>query len=79
MAQVQPEYIKFDMSLIRDIDTATPAHRDMIRTLVGMVRDLGIISLAEGVETGAEHDVCRELGYVNSPRVSTTAAPSRFR
>ncbi len=35
----------------------------MIASLVKMVRDLGIVALAEGVETAAESATCRELGF----------------
>lgn len=58
-----PDYVKFDISLIRGIDSADRQRRQMVQTLVTMVRDLEIRTLAEGVETEAEASVCRELGF----------------
>ena len=51
------------MSLIRDIDTALPQRQRVVAALVQMVRDLGIRSVAEGVETEAEADVCLQMGF----------------
>ena len=63
LAEVAPDYVKFDMSLIRDIDSATPQRQQVVATLVQMVRNLGITSLAEGVETDGEDETCRQMGF----------------
>ncbi len=63
LAEVAPDYVKFDMSLIRDIDGATPQRQQVVATLVQMVRNLGITSLAEGVETAGEDETCRQMGF----------------
>ncbi len=63
IVEARPDYVKFDIGLVRGIDNADEARLQMIRTLVKMVRDLNIKSLAEGVETEAEATVCRELGF----------------
>jgi EAL domain-containing protein (putative c-di-GMP-specific phosphodiesterase class I) len=63
LSEVPPDYLKFDICLIRDIDRATPDRQRMLKSLVGMVSDLGIAALAEGVETAEEHDVCQRLGF----------------
>jgi EAL domain-containing protein (putative c-di-GMP-specific phosphodiesterase class I) len=63
LATARPHYVKFDMCLIRSLDTADPNRLRMVRTLVTMVKDLGILSLAEGIETAAEADACKELGF----------------
>jgi EAL domain-containing protein (putative c-di-GMP-specific phosphodiesterase class I) len=63
LAEVAPDYVKFDMSLIRGIDTATAQRQQVVTTLVQMVRNLGIAALAEGVETEGEHDTCAQLGF----------------
>jgi len=57
-----PDYLKFDISLIHGIDTASPQRRQVLALLVEMVRNLGIRSVAEGVETEGESDVCVSLG-----------------
>lgn len=63
LAEVAPDYVKFDMSLIRAIDTATPQRQQVLGSLVRMVKNLGIASLAEGVETEGEDEVCRQMGF----------------
>ncbi len=63
LCEVPPEFLKFDIMLIRDIDKAAPTRLAMIRGLVRMVRELGITTLAEGVETAAEAEACVELGF----------------
>jgi len=63
LAEVAPDYVKFDMSLIRGIDVATAQRQQVTSTLVQMVRNLGIAALAEGVETEGEHATCVQLGF----------------
>ena len=60
---VRPDYLKFDMDLIRDIDKASPSRQKMLETLVRMVADLEIAPLAEGVETAGEDVLCHQLGF----------------
>ena len=56
-----PDFIKLDLSLVRDIDQS-PARRDLVAALTRVMRDLGIRVLAEGIETQGERDVCLEIG-----------------
>ncbi|HEX6962149.1 MAG TPA: EAL domain-containing protein, partial [Lacipirellula sp.] len=63
LGECPPDYLKFDIDLIRDIDHASPERQKMLASLVSIVRDLGIASLAEGVETEAEHQACRQMGF----------------
>ncbi len=63
LSESSPDYVKFDMSLIRDIDAASPQRQQVVATLVQMVRNLGIISVAEGVETEAESETCLQMGF----------------
>lgn len=63
LVEVHPEYLKFDMSLIRSIDQAPKDKVQMVRSLVHMAADLGIIPLAEGVETQGERDACVDIGF----------------
>lgn len=63
LSEVQPDYIKFDISLVRALHEASPDHQRMVATLVHMVREMGVLSLAEGIERKAERDVCAELGF----------------
>lgn len=63
LANVSPDYVKFDMHMIRDIHLASPRQRQLLKTLVSMVRDFGSAALAEGVETKGEHEVCCQIGF----------------
>ena len=63
LTEVAPDCVKFDISLIRGIDSATGQRQQIVATLVSMVSNLGIATLAEGVETAAEHATCRQMGF----------------
>jgi EAL domain-containing protein (putative c-di-GMP-specific phosphodiesterase class I) len=63
LIEARPDFVKFDISLIRSIDRANDARRRMLETLVHMVQDLDIEALAEGVETPEEAQVCKDLGF----------------
>jgi EAL domain-containing protein (putative c-di-GMP-specific phosphodiesterase class I) len=63
LIDVHPDYVKFDIRLIRSIDSAPKRQQQMIGSLVQMTRELGIVTLAEGVETEGEHKTCLELGF----------------
>jgi EAL domain-containing protein (putative c-di-GMP-specific phosphodiesterase class I) len=63
LVEYKPGYLKFDMSLVRGIDSASPQRQQLLSTLVRMVRELGIVAVAEGVETQAESDTCEEMGF----------------
>ena len=60
-AQLQPEIVKLDMSLIRGID-ADPTRRKLVLSLYNLCAQLGIEVVSEGIETAAERDVILELG-----------------
>ena len=63
LADVPPDFLKFDMSFIRGLDTATTARRRLVASLVEVARDVGAAVLAEGVETSPEVTACVELGF----------------
>lgn len=62
VVEVPPDYLKFDISLIRGIDRLVSKQR-MLESLVGMVVELGITPTAEGIETEPEAEACRQLGF----------------
>ncbi len=59
--QLEPEVAKLDMSLVRGID-ADSRRQNIVRAMRGLCGDLGILVVAEGVETPAERDTLRDLG-----------------
>lgn len=61
LANFQPDIIKLDMALTRDIDS-NPARRAIVSGVLLTCRELNIQVIAEGVETAAELSVLRDLG-----------------
>lgn len=61
LVDFQPDLIKIDMRLIRNIDES-PARRAVLAGIVGMAAELGITLLAEGIETEAEFLVLKAAG-----------------
>jgi EAL domain-containing protein (putative c-di-GMP-specific phosphodiesterase class I) len=66
LAEVPPTYLKFDMSFIRGIDAAPVSRRSLLTSLVSVARDLLVQTVAEGVETAAEADVCMRVGFTHA-------------
>ena len=50
LVDVPPDYLKFDMRLVQNLESASIERQRMLASLVQMVRDLGITPLAEGIE-----------------------------
>ena len=63
LVQVPPDYLKFDMCLIRNIDKADAQQKRMLKMLVDMANDIPTITLAEGIETAEEAEACRDMGF----------------
>jgi EAL domain-containing protein (putative c-di-GMP-specific phosphodiesterase class I) len=61
LIEVPPDYLKLDMSLVRDIDKSSK-RQDLVRALISVMCDLGIEVIAEGIERGEEAETCRQLG-----------------
>jgi EAL domain-containing protein (putative c-di-GMP-specific phosphodiesterase class I) len=53
LAEFQPDIVKLDMGLVRDIDNKGPRHA-IARALIQACNDLGLEVLAEGIESPAE-------------------------
>ncbi len=58
---LDPEMVKLDTSLVRDIDKSS-IKRKLVEGIISVCRDLGTLVVAEGVETRAERDVLLERG-----------------
>jgi EAL domain-containing protein (putative c-di-GMP-specific phosphodiesterase class I)/CheY-like chemotaxis protein len=58
---LEPDYVKLDMALIRDVHLQ-PTQQKLIKSIVGLCAGMGIIVIAEGVESAAERDVLVGLG-----------------
>jgi EAL domain-containing protein (putative c-di-GMP-specific phosphodiesterase class I) len=66
LAEVPPHYLKFDMSFVRGIDKAPASRQRLLTSLVSVARDLLVYTVAEGVETGEEADVCMRIGFTHA-------------
>lgn len=58
---LEPEIVKLDMSLVRDVNQNSTKQK-VIRSMASLAQDMGMIVVAEGVETRAERDTLIELG-----------------
>ncbi len=63
LASLEPEVVKLDMSLIRDLGRHSTKRR-VVTAMATLVRELGGRVVAEGVETVAERDAVLECGIV---------------
>jgi EAL domain-containing protein (putative c-di-GMP-specific phosphodiesterase class I)/CheY-like chemotaxis protein len=61
LAQLEPDIVKVDMSLVRGIDSSSLKQK-LFRTVTSLCNDLGVTLIAEGVETPGERDCAVALG-----------------
>lgn len=61
LARFQPDIVKIDIELIRSVD-ADRTRRIIVESVVSLCQKLGIVVVAEGVETAAERDCLASLG-----------------
>lgn len=61
VAVLEPDFVKLDMSLTRDL-ASSPLRRRLVGSMVEACRDVGMRLVAEGVETIHELNALRELG-----------------
>ena len=61
LADYQPDFIKLDMKLIRGIHSHTP-RQAIVRAVLSACKDLGIQTIAEGVEAEREYRWLRAQG-----------------
>ena len=61
MVEIEPDFIKLDMSLIRGVESSVVKQR-LVRTLRDFCREAAITLIAEGIETRKQLDTLRELG-----------------
>jgi EAL domain-containing protein (putative c-di-GMP-specific phosphodiesterase class I) len=60
-ALLEPEIVKLDMTLIRDVHQSRTRQK-LIRSMTGLCKDMGMLVVGEGVETIEERETLRELG-----------------
>jgi EAL domain-containing protein (putative c-di-GMP-specific phosphodiesterase class I) len=60
-AQLRPDIVKIDMTLVRDVDRESTKER-LVRSLADLCRDMNIQVVCEGVETRAELETLVRVG-----------------
>jgi EAL domain-containing protein (putative c-di-GMP-specific phosphodiesterase class I) len=60
-ATLEPEFVKLDMSLVRNIHSSSVKQK-LVRSMTALCSDMGIAVVAEGIELVEERDVIVELG-----------------
>ncbi len=60
-AVLEPDVVKLDMTLVRGVDSSRTKRR-LVESITGACRDLGMLVVAEGVETTSELDTVLEVG-----------------
>lgn len=61
LAEFQPDFVKLDMDLIRDIDQDQPK-QVIVKGILGIADQLGIRTICEGIETRAEFETLQSYG-----------------
>ncbi|MBI4819271.1 MAG: EAL domain-containing protein [Deltaproteobacteria bacterium] len=60
-AHLEPDFVKLDMSLVRDVEK-NGTKRKLIGSMARVSKELGMMVVAEGIESVAERDVLIDLG-----------------
>jgi len=60
-AALEPDVVKLDMSIVRGVD-GDPIRRKLVSSMASLCKELGILVVAEGVETHPERSALVDLG-----------------
>jgi EAL domain-containing protein (putative c-di-GMP-specific phosphodiesterase class I) len=63
LAEVPPHYLKFDISMVKDIVKAPPSKRRLLAMLMAAAREVSAVPIAEGIESETEASVCTSAGF----------------
>jgi len=63
LAEVPPHYLKFDISMVKDIVKAPPSKRRLLAMLMAAAREVSALPIAEGIENETEASVCTSAGF----------------
>jgi EAL domain-containing protein (putative c-di-GMP-specific phosphodiesterase class I) len=61
IVHLRPAYLKFDLLMVRDIDTSF-VKREMLKAILSLANNVGAHVVAEGIETPEEQETLLELG-----------------
>ena len=63
LVECPPDFIKFDIAMIQGIDKASRSKFEMLDMLIQLAQKEGIKTIAEGISTVEEANVCLRLGF----------------
>lgn len=63
LCETCPDVVKFDVKMTQGIDKASSKRQQFIASMVNMVKELGIMPMAECVEKSSEHETLKQLGF----------------
>jgi EAL domain-containing protein (putative c-di-GMP-specific phosphodiesterase class I) len=66
LGEAPPNYLKFDIRFVSGIDHAPSSKRRLLTSLISMAGDLLMKTVAEGIETPGEAEVCSRLGFTHA-------------
>jgi len=66
LADVPPDYLKFDIRLVRGIDEAPRSRRLLLASIVALANEQQVKTIAEGIETPGEAAACLEVGFTHA-------------
>jgi EAL domain-containing protein (putative c-di-GMP-specific phosphodiesterase class I) len=61
IAQLEPEVMKIDMALVRDVDQSSTKQK-LVGAMVSLCAEMNVLVIAEGIETAEERDTLVRLG-----------------
>lgn len=61
IAHLEPEVMKIDMGLVRDIDVSSTKQK-LVGAMVSLCAEMNVMVIAEGIETKMERDTLKRLG-----------------
>ncbi len=63
LTDVSPQFVKFDRAWVKDLHRATRRRLDLVETLSSLVTNMGIATVAEGIECQEEAEACLKVGF----------------
>jgi len=61
LAEVQPDFLKFDVSLIQGIDKNL-IKLELLKSMIALAGSIGATIIAEGIENQAEFELIKQMG-----------------
>ena len=63
LTDVSPQFVKFDRAWVKELHRATRRRLEMVETLTSLVTNMGIATIAEGIECEEEAEACIKSGF----------------